>query len=106
MPATCTMLDLSTAHLNQDSRDWLDRGAEDASQYKGCYGWVSTTYPDPENPGRTVVTPAGDGDADMTAPPALAAIFAYACANGCDFVLFDADRPVNDDLSTFDEDEA
>ena len=89
-------LDLSTAHLGEIDRILLDTAAE-----PGCvvgpltmkyeYGWFMWASSDP---------PSCD---DTTLTPALRAISVYARLHDCDYVLFDADGPVNDDLPVFEQ---
>ena len=92
MPIIRKMLDLSTAHLDDASQVWLYREGFKGSTYIGCNGFVTCCYPDPDNPGHTV---------PEIATPVLAAIFEWACSLGCDYILFDADGTVEDDLPVF-----
>jgi len=93
-------LDLSTAHLDDASKEWLTNAAQSQSAYEGPYGWFTCAYPDPDNPGHTSVQP---GLRDMQAPAPLAAIMEYACQLGCDYVLFDGDAVAVEDLPVFEE---
>lgn len=88
-------LDLSTAHLQPADRLFLEFSANPGSlgglaAMAGTYGWF--VYAHDER--------CCDGISDV-----LWAIFERARALGCDYVLFDADGPVLEDLPVF-EDEA
>ena len=86
-------LDLSTAHLQQADRLFLEFSANPGSlgglaAMAGTYGWF--VYAHDER--------CCEGISD-----ALWAIFERARALGCDYVLFDADGPVLEDLPVFEE---
>ena len=88
-------LDLSTAHLQPADRLFLEFSANPGSlsgvaAMAGTYGWFVYAHDDR----------CCEGISD-----ALWAIFERARAVGCDYVLFDADAPVLEDLPVF-EDEA
>ena len=86
------MLDLSTAHLDPDSTEWLSTSAgEGRSVMKGAHGWWTPVYDQ-----------AGIGSL-LRHPPVLEAIFAFARAHGADCILFDADAGAVSDLPTFEE---
>ena len=91
-------LDLSTAHLDKPSKEWLSHEAEsDSSTYGGHYGWFAWAHRDPDNPGHTTF-----GGEDPRCPATLARIFEFACNNGCEYVLFDSDADSIDELPIFD----
>lgn len=86
-------LDLSTAHLDQPSKDVLDRAADldplnsfGPPVSKGIYGWFMFA---PEEM---------DEYADDELTPALRKISIYARLHDCAYVMFDADGPVDDNL--------
>ena len=88
-------LDLSTTHLQQADRLFLEFSANPGSldglaAMAGTYGWF--VYAHDER--------CCEGISDV-----LWAIFERARALGCDYVLFDADAPILEDLPVF-EDEA
>ncbi len=88
-------LDLSTAHLQPADRLFLEFSANPGllgglAAMAGTYGWF--VYAHDER--------CCEGISDV-----LWAIFERAQALGCDYVLFDADGPVLEDLPVF-EDEA
>ena len=84
-------LDLSTAHLQQADRLFLEASANPGllgglAAIAGTYGWF--VYAHDER--------CCDGISDV-----LWAIFERARALGCAYVLFDADAPILDDLPVF-----
>ena len=88
-------LDLSTAHLQQADRLFLEFSANPGSlgglaAMAGTYGWFVYAH---------------DERCCKGISDALWAIFERARALGCDYVLFDADAPILEDLPVF-EDEA
>lgn len=88
-----SFLDLSTAHLSQEDRLFLEFSANPGSlgglaAMAGTYGWF--VYAHDEH--------CCEGISD-----ALWAIFQRARALGCAYVLFDADAPIVDDLPVFEE---
>lgn len=84
------MLDLSTAHLNPESVEALERHVEPDSPItvigESEYGWI--VY-------------VSEPDLVKEMPAVLAAILEDARRHGCDYVRFDRDGPVEDDLPTF-----
>ena len=94
MPYIRKFLDLSTAHLGERDKELLDLYAAPDSTVgpltiKGVYGWFMYATDDP----------AGYSEADL--PTHLRAISAYARKHGCDYVLFDSDAAVNEELRVF-----
>lgn len=88
-----SFLDLSTAHLSQEDRLFLEFSANPGSldglaAMAGTYSWF--VYAHDER--------CCEGISD-----ALWAIFQRARALGCGYVLFDADAPIVDDLPVFEE---
>lgn len=90
-------LDLSTAHLDDAAKAWLEMEADDASAYEGRHGFFVHCKEDPDNPGQ--LWP----DTDAPRPESLDRIFLYAIGQGCDYVLFDCDAQVDEALPTFEE---
>lgn len=87
MAEICQMLTLSTGHLSEDTCNrWLSDNAGPAYP-KGEYGWF-------------VFTKWGETDEPM--PVELAACFEFASGCGCDWVMFDCDAPMVEQLPTFD----
>ena len=95
MPNIRRFLDLSTAHLSVAARDRLDQRSEFASVYEGDCGYFAHCQEDPDAPGQVT--------ADDERPTELTAIFSYAIALGCEYVLFDRDAEIDEKLPTFDE---
>ncbi len=92
-PPIRRFLDLSTAHLQQADRLFLEFSANPGSlgglaAMAGTYGWF--VYAHDER--------CCEGISDV-----LWAIFGRARALGCDYVLFDADAPILEDLPVFEE---
>ena len=92
-PPIRRFLDLSTAHLQQADRLFLEFSANPGSlgglaAMAGIYGWF--VYAHDER--------CCEGISD-----ALWAVFKRARALGCDYVLFDADAPILEDLPVFEE---
>jgi hypothetical protein len=91
------LLDLSTGHLPRVDRDRLEcmrepgDGSPPAACLAGRYGWFFSVATDP--------VPDLSGHS-----AAFAAILARARALCCDYVLLDADGPVDEVLPFFDED--
>lgn len=79
--------DCSTVHLSQSSRDYLrERSASGEEMIAGTpYGWFVW---------------AGE-ETDELAPPDLAGVLDHARSLGAEYVLFDADAVVSEDLPTF-----
>jgi hypothetical protein len=97
LPTIRHFLDLSTAHLAPAGQSYLDSCADPASASclpacKTAYGWFVYATDDP----------GAYSEAEL--PPHLRRICAYARAHGCDYILFDADAPADNELPTFDED--
>ncbi|MFJ2745454.1 hypothetical protein ACIO3O_37995 [Streptomyces sp. NPDC087440] len=84
-----SLLDLSTAHLREETCIALG-SYEDVVAYPTTHGWLMYA----------------SEEADFTEgddwPPELLPIVELARANGCTYVLFDADAPETDALPTFD----
>ncbi|MET8680972.1 hypothetical protein ABZW18_26175 [Streptomyces sp. NPDC004647] len=85
-----SFLDLSTAHLRKESRADLN-SYEGVVAYKTTYGWLVYASEDAD---------LAEGD-DW--PSELLPLVKLARANGCEYILFDADAPETDALPTFDE---
>ncbi len=88
-----SFLDLSTAHLQQADRLFLESSANPGSlggltAMAGTYGWFVYAHDDR----------SCEGISDV-----LWAIFERARALGCEYVLFDADAPILQDLPVFEE---
>ena len=94
-PTIRCFLDLSTAHLDEASKEWLTNEAKDSSTYEGCYGWFTAVYPADEELDGIAVNP--------DRPGVLTAILKYAVKLGCDYVLFDADGDFVEDLPIFED---
>lgn len=84
-----SFLDLSTAHLREETRDNLS-SYESVVAYETTYGWLVYASEDADS---------AEGD-DW--PSELLPIIKLARANGCEYILFDADAPETDALPTFD----
>ncbi|MEU5476680.1 hypothetical protein [Streptomyces mirabilis] len=85
-----TFLDLSTAHLREETADRLD-SYDDVIAHRTTYGWLVYA---PES--SDSLTQEGNW------PEELLPIVKLARANACEYVLFDADAPEYDPLPTFD----
>lgn len=86
-----SFLDLSTAHLQPGDRQLLDHSADPACRdglavMTGTYGWL--------------VHAAEDRNCEELSD-ALWAIFEKARSLGCDYVMLDADAPIDPDLPVF-----
>lgn len=99
MSAVRPFLDLSTGHLPRADRsllvDAIERDGGDttlpSSVHVGQHGWFFYVGDAPDF-------------SRWTGSPALQAIFELAQAKACDYVLLDADGPVDEALPWFDED--
>lgn len=88
------MLDVSTAHITEDTATWLKEvGVEGPSPIivyeKAEYGWL-IHVPDEWDKGQANNTP---GD--------LLAIITYAKAKGCLWIMLDCDANVTEDLPEY-----
>ena len=95
-PAIRKFLDLSTAHCPPAIRDNLAEtpGIVTCPHEYGFLLWVPD---DPEENAK--------GDVEM--PPAeMLLVQLYARRHDCDYVLFDADGPENDELALYEDEEA
>jgi hypothetical protein len=84
-------LDVSTGHLAPATRGWLDAMTDadaPSSCMRGPHGWM--IY--------------GCSDSAHHWPEDLARVHAYAIAQACDYVLFDGDGPILDDLPWLEDD--
>ena len=87
-------LDLSTAHLRPNDCRLLDRSADPngcsalAAVMKSDYGWF-------------VYVAEERSSADIS--DELWEIFQQARTQGCDYVMFDADAPIDPELPVFDQ---
>lgn len=87
---TINMLDISTAHVSRETATMLD-GAPAimiTAYQKNGYGWF-------------VWVPPADFERTHT-PDDLSKVFAYAREQKCDWVMFDRDAEIIDDLPSFD----
>jgi hypothetical protein len=100
MAAICKFLDLSTAHLSQETRDHLDEisvGSATGNPPSFMvaptgYGWfVSASPADNER------------NDDEEIPDDLWAAMMHAKANGADHILFDRDAETDADLPTYED---
>lgn len=80
--------DCSTAHLSEASRAYLFTLAEAGETMIAStpYGWFLWCT----------------GDIDDDVPADLADIMRYACTLHAEYILFDADAPIDENLPTFD----
>jgi hypothetical protein len=92
MPNIRLMLDLSTAHLPEDVCDNLD-GYENVTAHHCTYGWLLWVPDDPDESCSAMRVPV---------PDVVLTIQRYARAAGCDYVLFDRDGDIDDQLPTWD----
>lgn len=83
-------LDLSTAHLDAEARDYLEQAGEGVVVYPTTYGWF-------------VYVSEPDTLANYTVPQCLLDILDRARQLGCDYVLLDSDAGEDSVLPTFDE---
>lgn len=87
-------LDLNTGHLPESlGQDGLDRADGVIAHETEC-GWLMWV---PENPDDPHLYNEGDEP-----PPVVDRIIRHARRHDCDYVLFDRDGPVDDDLPTWD----
>lgn len=88
-------LDLSTAHVSQETRLFLDEqnhdGFDTVWSAKTASGWIAYAAESAEHP--RLLTHGVPAD--------LVAAFARARALGCDYILFDADADTDEVLMTF-----
>lgn len=99
MPETSVrrLLDLSTGHLPAAVCLTLS-GFDGVVAYRTDYGWLLWVPGHGED-----VDLVNDHNADYDEIPAeVTAVQRYARALGCDYVLFDQDGPLNDDLKHWD----
>lgn len=90
-PETRKFLTLSTVHLSTEDRVWLTVRAARASAYVGLYGFFVHCQEDPDWPKKC--------SPDPTRPENLTRIFQHVLTHQCDYVLFDADGEVCEELS-------
>lgn len=87
-------LDLSTAHVSEETGSWLDRQTlPDLATYPHVHemvgtGWFVWADPDPSP--------------ETQVPDDLRALFTYARSQNCDYILLDRDAETLDELPTFD----
>lgn len=99
------VLDLTTEHLPRVMRDELPTYTREggAPSWGGASGIYPTEYGAlvwvPDNPEES--SAAGD----EPVPAVLLKIHKHARQHGCDYILFDADGPADDDLDLFAYDE-
>jgi hypothetical protein len=119
MPVIRKFLDLSTSHLDDESRRMLDAAAADTLSIMGrdkCLPPgvdVSVCRNDPLSAaGQLVIYPTAYGwfgyahddfDAlkEAGVSDVLVNIYRYARQNGCDYVMFDCDAGEDENLPTF-----
>lgn len=84
------MLDLSTSHVSKETAQTLDEAPDGTinAYQKDEYGWF------------VWVPPTEWERADQ--PADLLAAFAYARTQQCDWIMFDRDAEIIDDLPSFD----
>lgn len=92
---TFQMLDLSTVHLPLDVRSELHTIPGVTVNALSNGGWLLCV------PGETELHITA---CEPALPPAVAAIWRFAAAQGCEYVLFDRDGAVVDVLDRFEED--
>jgi hypothetical protein len=106
MPTIRNFLDLSTAHLSEATRDMLDEADfRDGGFCPGgrmSYGWFLYADESSKQDGSWYPNEETRGE-DM--PADLWRCMAYARAHNCDYVLFDADAPIDPNLPTYEEGE-
>ena len=81
-------LTLSTSHVTNDTRRILDESKLTdwpVFGFQGVFGWVIYAHE----------------ETDETIPEELWRVMQYARANGCDYIMFDADADMIDDLPHF-----
>lgn len=81
-------LTLSTAHVTDDTRRILDESKLTdwpVFGFQGVFGWVIFCHE----------------EKDETIPEDLWRVLEYARAKGCEYVMFDADADMIDDLPTY-----
>jgi len=83
-------LDLSTAHLDDESRGFLEGGGEGVTSYPLTYGWLVYV----SEPGSL---------ACYEVPGVLLEILSRARALGCEYVLLDSDAEMDAELPVFEE---
>lgn len=101
-------LDLSTAHLSPAAKSWLSNSAT-LNHASSCHG-----YGNGAAMGTVGATLTGwfmhapelpdEGGMDYGMPEELFPIIRHARANGCHYILFDADADIIDALPVLDED--
>lgn len=89
-------LDLSTGHLD---------AASSTAVFDGEASVTYATYAHPEGYG-VFICVQDDPDCCAEMPPVLAAIMRYATTQGCDYILFDCDGPIDPALPSFGGDHA
>jgi hypothetical protein len=110
------MLDMSTAHLTPEMRDELDdafhgglRLGADGAWHGAESAWGGAVGVYPTEHGALVWVPDDPEESaaagDEAIPLELIVIQKYARRLGCDYVLFDADGPVDDALDVFERPE-
>jgi hypothetical protein len=85
-------LDLSTAHLPEYLGSHALSGVDGVTAYELCYGWLMWVPPDPD----------GHAADYPQLPAEVLTVQRYAREHACDYVLFDQDADVIDDLPTWD----
>lgn len=98
MPNIRKFLDISTGHLPPSERERIDDGEAGPLAYPhpDGYGWFVYVPEDPD---------MWQDDEDDDAMPALLACMKRARALGCDYILFDCDAPIDEELPVYNDDE-
>lgn len=103
MPAIRRMLDLSTAHLTPEMREELPLYGRDG----GAPSWGGAAGVYPTEHGALVWVPddpeESAANSDEALPLELIVIQKHARRYGCDYILFDADGPMDPGLDVFDD---
>lgn len=89
------MLCLSTAHLTFTTRELLEAGDLEGAIFfpKGPHGWFMYV-PERQLLGAAACAPL---------PEDITTCVAYACAHGMQWLMFDTDGPILEDLSLYEE---
>lgn len=101
-PTIRPFLDISTAHVSLETRDWLNARGQETAQHS-----LNTTEAHPTQwvgftpYGWFVFAPDEDGSGEI--PADLFAVMTYARSRGADYIMFDRDAPTVEDLPLFEE---
>ncbi|MBB3267724.1 hypothetical protein FHW79_005389 [Azospirillum sp. OGB3] len=86
-----SFLDLSTSHLDEEARTYLDQDGEGVVSYPTTYGWF-------------IYVPTPESLRDYAVPQTLLNILDRARQLACEYVLLDCDALEDSELPTFDDD--